>query len=63
MFSYITLSYFVYKLITERFVVLQGGLCNVYIDEIGRTVSVPGNNLEPVLPGKNDKVVHSFTLR
>ncbi|CAK8694828.1 transcription elongation factor SPT5-like isoform X2 [Clavelina lepadiformis] len=35
---------------------ITGGLCNVYIDEIGRTVSVPGNNLEPVLPGKNDKV-------
>uniref|UniRef100_H2Y420 Transcription elongation factor SPT5 n=1 Tax=Ciona savignyi TaxID=51511 RepID=H2Y420_CIOSA len=35
---------------------ITGGLCNVYIDEIQRTVSVPGNNLEPVIPVKNDKV-------
>uniref|UniRef100_H2Y419 Transcription elongation factor SPT5 n=1 Tax=Ciona savignyi TaxID=51511 RepID=H2Y419_CIOSA len=35
---------------------IGGGLCNVYIDEIQRTVSVPGNNLEPVIPVKNDKV-------
>nr|CAB3266712.1 transcription elongation factor SPT5 [Phallusia mammillata] len=35
---------------------ITGGLCNVYIDEIKRTVSIPGNNLEPVIPGKKDKV-------
>ncbi|XP_078489937.1 transcription elongation factor SPT5 isoform X4 [Ciona intestinalis] len=35
---------------------ITGGLCSVYIDEIQRTVSVPGNSLEPVIPVKNDKV-------
>lgn len=35
---------------------LQGGLCSVYIQEVERTVSVPGGNLEPIIPEKNDKV-------
>lgn len=35
---------------------ITGGMCNVYIPEIDRTVSVAGGNLEPVVAGKNDKV-------
>ncbi|XP_039248300.2 transcription elongation factor SPT5-like isoform X1 [Styela clava] len=35
---------------------ITGGMCNAYIPEIDRTISVAGGNLEPVVPGKNDKV-------
>lgn len=35
---------------------MTGGMCNAYIPEMDRTVSVAGGNLEPVIPGKNDKV-------
>lgn len=35
---------------------ITGGMCSVYIPEIDRTVSVAGGNLEPTVPGKNDKV-------
>lgn len=42
-------------------------MCNVYIPDIARTVSVAGTNLEPVIPEKNEKVFicskHGFHYR
>lgn len=38
-------------------------MCNVYIPEMDRTVSVAGGNLEPDIPGKNDKVILLCTLQ
>lgn len=35
---------------------ITGGLCNVYIADEGRTVTIPNNNIEPVLPSRSDKV-------
>ena len=42
--------------------IIQGGLCNVYLPEEKRTVTIPSVHLEPSLPVKQDKVINSFFL-